>query len=133
MTRARERLLFFFGALGVFDRKGAGPVGPVPVADDQGDRRADGVRVPDARHDLDRVFLDLHAAAAAVTLLAPPQLAIDERRSNGHAGRKTGQSGDQALPVRLAGGFEAQHVAKNFMVAGGWAKWRRPLAWIAPG
>ena len=54
--------------------------------------------------DVGLVGLNLHAAAAAVALLAPPQLAVHEIQIDGHAGRQPGDQRDQRLAVGLAGG-----------------------------
>ena len=56
-----------------------------------------------------RVGLDLHAAAAAVALLAAPQFAVDGGERDGHAGGQSGEGGNQAFAVRFAGGFKSQH------------------------
>ena len=60
------------------------------------------------------VGLDLHAAAAAVALLAPPQFAIDGVERDRDAGGQSGQRGDQALAVRLSGCFETKHGGKFY-------------------
>ena len=96
-------------AVGIFDGQRFGPVLPVLVADEDGDGRADGVRVAHAGHNFGAVGLDLHAAAAAVALLAAPELAIDGVERDGDAGRESGQRRHQAFAVRLAGGLKSQH------------------------
>ena len=73
----RDRLLLVLGALDVLHRQRFGPVLPILVFEQDRDRRADGLRMPHAADDVRAVGLDLHAAAAAEALLAPPQLAID--------------------------------------------------------
>ena len=47
------------------------------------------------------VGLDLHAAAAAIALLAPPKLAVYEFEIDGHTGRQPGNQRDERLAVRL--------------------------------
>jgi arylsulfatase A-like enzyme len=54
---------------------------------------ADGLRMPNPRHDLHRVGLDLHASAAAEPLLAAPQFPIDPGQSHRNA---------RGQPVRVA-------------------------------
>src|SRR5687767_9920631 len=65
------------------------PVLPVAVLNSQGDRRADGFAPADTGTNLSFVFLDQHAAAPAVALLAPPQVVIDlanlDRKARRHA------------------------------------------------
>jgi hypothetical protein len=50
------------------------------------------------------VGLNLHAAAAAIALLAAPQLAVHEIEIDGHAGGQPGDERDQSLSVGFAGG-----------------------------
>ena len=71
------------------------------------------MRVADAGYDLRAVGFDFHSPAAAVTLLPPPQLAVDRIERDGDARRKPGQRRDQALAVGLARGFKSQHQIKN--------------------
>jgi hypothetical protein len=49
-----------------------------------------------------RVALDAHAAAAAITLLAAPELAADELLIDRNPGRKTAYQGDETLAVALS-------------------------------
>ena len=58
------------------------PVDPVAIADEQRDRRAGRAAPAHAREDLGAVAFDLHAAAAAVAALAPPQLALSASMSS---------------------------------------------------
>ena len=116
-TRAGDRLLLILSAFGIFHRKRLGPVLPVPVANEDGDGRADGVRMAHAGDDLGAVGLDLHAPAAAVALLAAPELAVDGVEGHWYAGGESGQRGHKAFAVGLAGGFKSQH-AKTLMLAG---------------
>ena len=51
----------------------------------------------------------LHASAAAVALLPPPELAIDEFMVDGKPGWHAREQRDQRLAVRLTGCGEAQH------------------------
>jgi len=67
------------------------------------------MRMAHARDDFGAVGLDLHAAAAAIALLPPPELVIYGIERNRYAGGESGKRGHQALAVRLAGGFKSQH------------------------
>ena len=60
----------------------------VLVADQEGDGAAERAAVAHAREHLDRVLLDLHAAAAAVAALAPAQVGVDRLAIDGYAGGK---------------------------------------------
>jgi len=71
--RARERFPLVFGAVDVFHRQRFSPVLPIFVANDDRDRRADGLRMPDARNNFDLIGFDLHPAAASIALLASPE------------------------------------------------------------
>ena len=93
--------------IAAFDRQVFGPVLPIGVADDDRDRRADRLRMANAGHDLRAIGLDLHAAAAAEALLAPPKLVIDRFDGDWNSCRKTRQRCHQTLAVGLARGFEA--------------------------
>ena len=84
------------------------PVRVVPVADEQGDGAAERHAVADAGEHLHRVALDLHAAAAAVAALAPPQVGVDGGAVHGQArGQALDDDGERGA-VRFAGGQEAQ-------------------------
>jgi hypothetical protein len=63
----------------------------------------------DAAHDVGMIGFDLHAPAAAETLLTPPQFAVERSHGNRDPRRQTGQGGDEALPVRFSCGFKAKH------------------------
>ena len=90
-------------------RQDVGPVGPVLITDDDGHRGADGVGVADARNNLHAIGFDLHAAAAAEALLAPPEFAVDRFQRYGYAGRKPVDGGHKAFAVGLTGRFESEH------------------------
>ena len=53
------------------------PVFPIPISDQQGDRRADRFRAPHAREDLGLIRFDGHPAPAPVSALAAAQLLRD--------------------------------------------------------
>ena len=59
------------------------------------------------RQELDRVALDLHAAAAAVALLAAGELGVDVGGEQGEPGRHAFEHRDERGTVRFAGGGEA--------------------------
>ena len=63
-----------------------------------------------AGHDLGPIGFDLHAAAAPVSLLAPPQFSIDRGRGDRHSGRQPGQRRDEAFAVRFSRRLESKHV-----------------------
>ena len=86
------------------------PVLPVAVDDLDGDGRADGFAVAHAGEEVGLVGLDLHAAAAAVALLAAPKLAVYELEIDGNAGGNARNQGDEGLAVRLPCGGKANHV-----------------------
>jgi hypothetical protein len=64
------------------------PVLVVLVADQERDRAAERAAVAHSREHLDRVLLDLHAAAAAVAALPSPQVGVDRLAVDGNACRK---------------------------------------------
>ena len=72
--------------------------------------------MPHAAEDVRRVALDLHAAAAAIALLATPQFAVHEfqvdRQTRGHAGEQR----HQRLSVGLTGCRKSEH-EENSIVA----------------
>src|SRR5450631_1368756 len=92
------------GRIAGLDGKLLFPVLPVAVDDLDGDGRADGFAVAYTAEDMGFIRFDLHAAATAVALLTPPELAVDEFEIDGNPGRQSGDKGDQGLPVRLSGG-----------------------------
>jgi hypothetical protein len=49
------------------------------------------------------VGFNLHAAAAAVALLATPKFAVDELEIDGNAGRQSGDESGKGFPVGFAG------------------------------
>ncbi len=72
-----DRPPFIRSAVGVLHRESFSPVLPVLIPDENGDGGADGPRIPHTGHNFRAIGFDLHAAAAAVALLPPPQLPID--------------------------------------------------------
>jgi hypothetical protein len=70
----------------------------------------------DTRHDLGAVLLDLHAAAAAVALLAAPQLVVDGFQRYRYAGGQPGERRHETLAMRLSGRLKAQHRMRIFIV-----------------
>ena len=79
------------------------PVLPVAIHDLDRDRRANRLPVAHAAENVRLVGLDLHAAAAAVALLAPPQFAVHEIEIDRHAGGQSGDQRNQCFPMRLPG------------------------------
>ena len=87
-----------------FDGEDLFPVLPVVVGEGHGDGRADGFAVTDAAEDVGGVALDAHAAAAAVALLAPPELAVEELLIDGDAGGQAADESDEGFAVTFTGG-----------------------------
>src|SRR5580658_676692 len=77
-----------FGWIAGLDGQFLFPVLPVAVHDLDGDGRADRFAVAHAGKNVRLVGLDLHSPAAAVALLPPPQLPVDEVEIDRHAGGK---------------------------------------------
>src|SRR5918995_3406057 len=84
------------------------PIRVVAVRDQDGDRAAEGPPVPDARADLDRVAFDLHPAAAAMSELAPRQVAVERLAVELEPGRQALHDRDQPGAVRFPGCCESQ-------------------------
>ena len=91
------------------DRQFRLPVLPVAVDELDGDGRTDRLAVAHAAEHVGLVGFNLHAAAAAIALLAPPQIAVDEVKINGHTGRQSGDQRNQRLPMRLPGRRKTNH------------------------
>src|SRR5687767_12408238 len=85
------------------------PIFPIGIADDNGDWRADRLRVPDTGDHFRRVGFDLHSPAAAETLLSAPQFAIDAFQRDRDPGRYTNQRRDQALSMRFTRSLPTKH------------------------
>ena len=81
----------------------------VLVRDQQGDRAAERLPLPDAAENFDVVGFDPLTAATAVAPLAAPQLDVDRLGLDRHAGRKPLDQGQQSLAVRFSSGPIAQH------------------------
>src|SRR6185369_1546435 len=60
------------------------------------------------------IGLDLHAPAAAITLLAAPELMIDCIEGNGHTRGQSGQDGDQTFSVRFTCCLKSKHCKRKF-------------------
>ena len=69
---------------------------------------------PHSREELDGVGLDLHAAAAAVALLATSQIGVDVARDQRDTRRSAFKDRDQCRAVRFAGGCESKHL-RNYV------------------
>ena len=74
--------------------------------------------VANAGDNISAIVFDLHASAAAIALLAAPKFVIYDVERDRHSGGKTGESGHQALAMRLPGGFKSQHLPGIFMLTG---------------
>src|SRR3954464_10841646 len=85
------------------------PILPVFILEEEGDGRSDGLTVADPGEDVGRILLDLHASAAAVALLAAPELAIDEFLVEIEPGGNAGEGCNQGFAMGFAGGGETQH------------------------
>ncbi len=107
-TRPRNRLVLC--RVAGFDRQGFGPVLPVGVGDDHGDRGADGMAVANAGDNTGSVGLDLHASAAAIALLAAPEFVIDLIEGDRYTGRESSQGCHETFAVGLSSRFEPKHV-----------------------
>ncbi len=113
-AHARDRALARNAGVGV----GRGvhdllPVLPVAIADQHRDRRADRLAGADAGQEFDGVLLDLHAAPAAVALLAPRELAVDVRRKQRQARRHSFENAHEGRAMRFTGGRETEDHAVN--------------------
>src|SRR6185369_2910981 len=125
--RACDRLLVILRTVDVLDGQRLGPILPILVLDQDGDRRTNGMRVSDSADNVRVICLDFHAPAAAEPLLAPPQFPVDRRDGDRNSGGQPGQSGDKALPVRFSCGFKAKH-GISYGSNNRWNYWSR-LSW----
>ena len=94
------------------DRVGAHhrlPLGPLRVADPDGDRRPQRQAVPHPAEELDLVLLELHPGAAAVAQPPARQGAGDVGRGDLDARGQAIDGRDERGPVRLPSGQPAQH------------------------
>ena len=71
--------------------------------------RADRLARAHAGEELRGVPLDLHAASAAVALLAASEVRVDVRRRGGGAGGHALEDADKGLAMGFACGGEAEH------------------------
>ena len=74
------------------------PVLPVAIVDEHRDRRPERLAGAHAGQKLDRVLLDLHAAPAAVALLAARELGVDVVRKQRNARRHSFENADEGWP-----------------------------------
>src|SRR5260370_27135912 len=112
MTRAgpRDGLLLVLAAINIFNGEGFGPILPILVLEKDRDGRADRTRMTDAGDYFRPVGFDFHAAAAPVTLLAPPQFMIDGLKRYGHSSWQPREDGYQTLSVRFTRCLKSKHV-----------------------
>ena len=66
-----------------------------------------------AGQELDGVLLDLHAAPAAIALLAPRELGVDVVGEQRQARRHSFQNAHERLPVRFTGGRETEDACRE--------------------
>ncbi len=100
---------FVLGGIAFADGQRFLPVLPVPVFELNGDGRADGHALAHAGKNVGGVALDLHAAAAAVALLAAPEFPVEEGLVDFQSGGHAGKEGDQSFAVGLSRGEVTQH------------------------
>src|SRR5579884_1967102 len=89
-----------------------GPVGPVTVFDQHGDRAADRFAVADAGENLDMVSFDFHSSAASISALAALQFVIDKVEVDRQVRGNTFDECNQRLSMRFARRPEPEHVAE---------------------
>ena len=94
MARTRRRHALMFCRISFADRQRFLPILPILVLQKNRNRRADSRAVAHARQDMNLVGLNFHAAAAAVALLPPPQVAIEECLIHLQSGWQAGEEGD---------------------------------------
>jgi hypothetical protein len=85
----------------------------VAVADDERERRAERPALPQSGEHVDLVLFDLLPRAAAVSLLAPPQVGVDRLLVEDEARRQAGEDRDERRPVRLARSHEVKRHARS--------------------
>ena len=85
------------------------PILPIAIHELNGDGRTDGLTMAHAGEDVSLVGLDLHAAAAAIALLAAPKLAIDKIEVDWNACRNPGNQRNESLAMGFTGCGEADH------------------------
>lgn len=90
------------------------PLGPLGVADLDGDRAAHGLAVADPAEHGHLVGLELHPSTAAVAESAASQLLADVGRGDLDAGHHALDDGDQGGPVGFSGSYPAQHSGRLF-------------------
>ena len=106
-ARLRERLL---GAAGRrVHLLAPAPGGPLAVAHEDRDRRAQRAPVPDPAEELDLVLLEAHPRAAPVPEPPPGQFAGDVLEQDRESGREPFDGDHQGGTVRLPRGQEAEH------------------------
>jgi hypothetical protein len=102
MTGSRTRQpssALFVGKLARLDRHHILPILEVAVADQQTNRRTKSLAVPNARYDFNLVAFNLHPPAAAIALLAPPELMVDAGGVCREPRGQTFDDDDQAFAV----------------------------------
>ena len=106
MTRSWRSDSLVLGRIAGLNRQGFLPVLPITVCEFDRYWRSDGLAVTDAGKEVRCIFLDAHAAAATIALLAAPEFPVDELQIDRDSGRKTRNNGDQGFPMRFSGSVE---------------------------
>src|SRR5581483_6747021 len=89
------------------------PVLPILVRDEEADGVTERLALAHAAGEFNAVFLDPHAAAASVALLAPDQVGIDHLGGQRQARRHAFEHGHQVPAVRLSGIEITKHVDRR--------------------
>jgi hypothetical protein len=87
------------------------PVHPIAILNQHGDGTADRFARADTRQELHLIRFDGHAAPAAVTALAAPELLVDSVNVHAESGREAFENDDERAAVRFARGEKPQHAA----------------------
>src|SRR5581483_1557856 len=98
-----------FGGISSRNRQRLLPVLPVPIFQQDSDRRADGPALSHSRKNVGPVLLDFHASAAPIALLTAPQLTIQKYLVDLQSRRHAGEKCNQGFAVRLPSGVVAEH------------------------
>ena len=95
MPRTRRGDALVLRRVAFLNRERLDPVLPIPVGQQDGNRRTDRLAMTNATENVRRIALDAHPSATAVALLTPPKFTIHEfdinRKPGGHARQKRHQ------------------------------------------
>src|SRR5580704_11737761 len=109
MTRAGRSYPLVPGRVALAYGQGLLPVLPVSVFKLDRDGRANCHAVSDAGEDVSRITLNLHAAAAAIALLPPPEFTVEICLVDFQPCGQAREESDQSFAVGFSGGEVAQH------------------------